>query len=345
MNAQRAPITKLLLLANILVFFLTHSVFSDQMQSVFFTYGLLPAKFWGGQGWWMPITSIFLHANFMHILFNMVALWSLGTPMEMTLGSQRFAWLYGVSGMGGAFAVLLWHFVDPMTNPTVGASGAIFGLLGALAIFYPNSLMLFFFIPMKARTVVIVVVVVSVGLMLTDSLSILSHAGHLGGLVAGLLYSRFALGLPLMGNVLHQSGGRGPYFSGGAAGGPGPGPGRPVSPEAAAREAVNRFFGNAGAKSDVRDADPGIFTGSRRQEKVINPDPQSWTEATKVTPPPSPAPEQPRPEPIKEPPRQNTPPDQKPTEEKPAADSTRQPGTSGGKRLHFDQETGRFYFK
>ncbi len=313
LNAQRAPITRLLLLVNVLIYLLEVTVFSDRLSSIFFSFGLSPAQFWAGRGWWMPITSLFLHAQMplhLHIIFNMIALWSLGTPMEMTLGSNRFAWLYGVSGMGGALAVLLWHFVAPMTNPTVGASGAIFGLLGALAVFYPNSPMLFFFIPMKARTVVVLVIGLSVVLMVTDLFPIISHAGHLGGLVAGLLYARFALGLPLARNVLFSKAGPEPYFAGAA---------RTPSSEQAAREAVQRFF----RTEIIEQSEPRNVPGSRPPEKIINPDPGTWSDPAAQTPGAEnvPAPDAPAP----------------PERESPQAPS--------GKRLHFDPETGRFFFK
>lgn len=352
MNAQGAPVTKFLLLSNILLFFVSSFGYLD-----LHTFGLVPQRFLNGDGWWMPVTSMFMHAGWLHITFNMIALWSLGTPMEMTLGSQRFAWLYGVSGMGSALAVILWHLVEPTVHPTVGASGAIFGLLGALAVFYPNSLMLFFFIPMKARTVVIVVGVLSVAMILSDKMQFLSHTGHLGGLVAGLLYSRFALGLPLIKNVLNQSGSRAqPYFSGGGAG-------RQTSTEAAARAAVDRFFRG----TETSDRDPGIFTGRRSGEKVVNPDPASWQAEPADRPSPdrsaSDRPAAAGPSaggpPADSPPAGNAPAGSPPGG--PANDDSAPAGTppgdsaretnenaappSGGKRLHFDQETGRFYFK
>ena len=296
----------------------------------------------GAESPWMPLPSMFLHGSILHIMFNMIALWSLGTPMETTLGSHRFAWLYGVSGMGGALAVLLWHFVDPMPNPTVGASGAIFGLLGALAVFYPNSLMLFFFIPMKARTVVVVVLALSIVLMITDALPGLSHTGHIGGLIAGLCYARFALGLPVAGSTLHSQS-RGPFGENVRPGGfPGAGPGRAPSSEEAARAAVNRFF-----RGESQEQEPGIFTGRGMNEKVVNPDPNTWdappaaASGSRPAPASSPAPDSPPTSPA-------TPDSGSSTPTTPPPSAEPKPGVhppSGDKRLHFDPRSGRFFFK
>lgn len=81
--------------------------------------------------WWQPLTSMFTHVQLLHIGFNMVALWVLGPQLEMVLGRVRYLGLYLLSGLAGSAAVL-W-FSSP-TTPTLGASGAIFGLMGALLV-------------------------------------------------------------------------------------------------------------------------------------------------------------------------------------------------------------------
>jgi membrane associated rhomboid family serine protease len=81
--------------------------------------------------WWQPLTSMFTHVEIVHIGFNMLALWVLGPQLELVLGRLRFIALYLLSGLVGSAVVYL--FSDPST-PTLGASGAIFGLMGALLV-------------------------------------------------------------------------------------------------------------------------------------------------------------------------------------------------------------------
>ncbi len=205
-NNKKAPVTMVLLWINIIVHFLVYSILpgeggdAQKIVSVLYNFGLVPAEFWHGS-WWQPLTSMFLHGSFFHILVNMLALWSLGTPIEKTLGSLRFGLLYFISGFTGALFVITFQM--DMAAPTIGASGAILGLLGALAVFFPNSGLLVFFFPMKARTAAILFGAGSVVLALLDNSSGISHLGHLGGLIGGVLYSRYALGLHIGKSTLH----------------------------------------------------------------------------------------------------------------------------------------------
>jgi membrane associated rhomboid family serine protease len=78
--------------------------------------------------WWRPFTAVFVHANLMHLVFNMVAVWSLGRMVESSIGSARFLVATVVGAMGSAFVVLVWRF----DQPTVGVSGVILGWMGAI---------------------------------------------------------------------------------------------------------------------------------------------------------------------------------------------------------------------
>lgn len=202
---NRAPVTRFLVIANtgihiLLVFWaISHPTFS--VQRFYDTWGLVPADFWLGAVY-QPLTSMFLHGGWLHLLVNMIALWSLGTAIEMTVGPSRFGLLYIFSGLTGALFVVV--FQSNLGSPTVGASGAIMGLLAAIAIFYPRSEMLILFFPMKARTAAIVIGLISVLLALYDRSSGISHLGHLGGLIGGILYTKFVLQLDFLRNDLHH---------------------------------------------------------------------------------------------------------------------------------------------
>jgi membrane associated rhomboid family serine protease len=124
--------------------------------------------------WWQVITSVFTHVQPLHIASNMLALYFVGPALERVLGRARFLTLYLVSGIAGSALVML--FADEHA-PTLGASGAIFGLLGALAV-------VTFKVGGDWRNVL---TWIGLNLVLTFSLSNISWQGHLGGLVGGIL--------------------------------------------------------------------------------------------------------------------------------------------------------------
>ena len=184
----------MLLIANTAVFVFFNMILfgfmsGSEVRELYVSMALVPALFKSGS-YWQPLTSMFMHGDLLHLAMNMLALWSIGTPIENDIGSKRFTVLYFISGFCGAALVIL----QGDSIPTVGASGAVVGLLGALAIFYPNSTLLLLFIPMKARTAALVFGVVSLLAAVFHWFAGLSHLGHLGGLIGGLVYSKFAIG-------------------------------------------------------------------------------------------------------------------------------------------------------
>jgi membrane associated rhomboid family serine protease len=128
-----------------------------------------------GHDYWRLVTSGFLHSGPIHILFNMYLLWLLGNLLEPTLGSGRFAALYFTALLWGAFGALV---VQPDVQ-TVGASGAVFGLMGAAAV------------EQRARGInpfqTDIGVLIVLNLVLSFVLSNISIGGHIGGLVGGIL--------------------------------------------------------------------------------------------------------------------------------------------------------------
>jgi membrane associated rhomboid family serine protease len=122
--------------------------------------------------WWQVLTSGFLHIGPVHLAFNMIALWVIGRDLEQVLGSLRFLMVYLISLLGGSLAVLL---LENPASHTAGASGAVFGLMGGLAI----ALMKLRLSPRPALTIILLNVAIS---FVVPNISIL---GHLGGLVFG----------------------------------------------------------------------------------------------------------------------------------------------------------------
>jgi membrane associated rhomboid family serine protease len=124
--------------------------------------------------WWRLFTSMFLHASILHIAFNMFALYVIGTQVEQYLGRSRYIGLYLVSGLaGGAGAV-----VQAPYQPVVGASGAIFGILGAMLIIEWQ---------LTGRLAGNAMTLIVINLLISFAIPGISWGGHIGGLIGGIL--------------------------------------------------------------------------------------------------------------------------------------------------------------
>ena len=139
--------------------------------------------------WWRLITNAFLHAGLIHLFFNMLMLWWLGRSLEALIGPGRYLGIYFTSALAGSAGALL---LSP-TTPTVGASGAVFGILGAGLVLERRKIYVF-----GGSALGLVVI----NLILSFTLSNISIGGHLGGLAAGvacmLLIMRFGRSAPLL---------------------------------------------------------------------------------------------------------------------------------------------------
>ena len=148
-------------------------------------------------------TYMFLHGGVSHLFFNMFALWMFGRELEVQLGSQRFFTYYLVCGIGAALLQLgvgyaeYAHAFDAgglnaamryLYTPTVGASGAVFGLLLAFGVLHPNSTVMLIFPPiaMKAKWFVVIYGLLELFFGLSGYQSGVAHFAHLGGMLWGL---------------------------------------------------------------------------------------------------------------------------------------------------------------
>lgn len=138
---------------------------------------------------WRLVTSMFMHANFTHLLFNMYALLIFGPLLERRIGSKRFLLLYFIAGIVGSLAFA----ISSPLQPAVGASGAIMGVLGMVIILFPKLKVLFFFvIPMSMRTAGILFALIDIVGFAIGGTHI-GHAAHLGGLAIGLIYGVYLI--------------------------------------------------------------------------------------------------------------------------------------------------------
>jgi membrane associated rhomboid family serine protease len=188
------PVVKNLLIANISAFVLAVLVGAAWGGRVFQSlFMLTPYAVTHSLAVWQLVTYMFLHAGFWHILFNMFALWMFGCDLERAWGGRRFLYYYFITGIGAGITVVL---LSPSSVvPTVGASGAIYGILLAFGMMFPNRIILvpiffFFFFPVPAKILVMILGGIAFLSALSSPGDTISHVAHLGGLVVGFLYLR-----------------------------------------------------------------------------------------------------------------------------------------------------------
>jgi membrane associated rhomboid family serine protease len=193
-----------LLLANFAVFIfqliLYHYWGSETYSTFLKWFGLVPAGVVPLGRVWQLFTYLFLHdvASFWHILFNMLFLWMFGKELELVWGRNRFLQYYFLTGMGAGLINVIVKTIPAMFGagfsyvPTIGASGAIFGILIANAILFPDRQVIFFPIPLRIRmrTAVMVMGAIEFVGTLGSGGDNVSHICHLGGMLIGWLYLR-----------------------------------------------------------------------------------------------------------------------------------------------------------
>jgi membrane associated rhomboid family serine protease len=191
MFARLPPATRAILIVNVLVF-IAQQYPSDTLMRLFALWPL-------GERFhpWQLISYAFLHGSMAHIFLNMFALLMFGSPLEQQLfGTRRFTIYYFASVIGAAVTQLAVQAAthSPYDTPTIGASGGVFGLLLAFAIFFPRAkLLLYFAIPMPAWLFVVLYGALELFLGVTGTQEGVAHFAHLGGMLGGavvILYWR-----------------------------------------------------------------------------------------------------------------------------------------------------------
>jgi membrane associated rhomboid family serine protease len=188
-----APVTRLLIIANVLVYVL-QNVIGSQMVLNFALWPLGPGLYSGAPTFqvWQLVSYAFLHdtSNLAHIFFNMFALYMFGSEIERLLGASRYAVYYLVCVIGAAVAQLLvMQWMGGDSYPTVGASGGVFGLLLAFGMAFPYRRLMLLFppIPMPAWLFVTLYGVLELVLGVTGTQQGVAHFAHLGGMAAGFV--------------------------------------------------------------------------------------------------------------------------------------------------------------
>ncbi|MCS7258743.1 MAG: rhomboid family intramembrane serine protease [candidate division WOR-3 bacterium] len=197
-SERRPIITYLIVGANALVYLYELSLGPD-LRDFFINFGVVPINILYGENLYTLFTAMFIHANFAHILGNMLYLWIFGDNVEDTLGKFWFIVMYLLSGLVGSFAHIFIVPTSPI--PTIGASGAVSGVLGAYLVLYPSARILTL-IPLGFfLRIVLLPAGFFLGFWIFLQLlygfsSIGGHSGvayfaHIGGFVVGLIFGIF----------------------------------------------------------------------------------------------------------------------------------------------------------
>ncbi|MGH9373497.1 MAG: rhomboid family intramembrane serine protease [Vicinamibacterales bacterium] len=183
------PAVKWLIIANVVMFVAT-IIYRPIIEYL----GLIPQRVLEQQWIWQPVTYLFLHGGPVHILFNMLGIWMFGVELERLWGTRFFLKYYAITGIGAGLTViavgLLPFEATALTYyaVTIGASGALFGLLMAFAFYYPDRpILMFLLFPIPAKYFVMIVGAMA---FLSAPNSQVSESAHLGGLIFGYLYLR-----------------------------------------------------------------------------------------------------------------------------------------------------------
>jgi membrane associated rhomboid family serine protease len=181
------PVTTALIVANVAVFLL-QSV-APGLVGPLALWPLNTSQFAADVGFapWQLLTYAFLHGGLVHLAFNMFALYMFGGPLEQVFGPRRYLAYYAVCVVTAAIAQLAVSWISGEIYPTVGASGGVFGLLLAFAIYFPNTRIILLFppIPMPARVFVVLYAAIELILGVTGTQEGVAHFAHLGGMVGG----------------------------------------------------------------------------------------------------------------------------------------------------------------
>ena len=204
--------------------FVLQSISSSEM--IFFSiFGLIPKMVWSELKIWQPITYMFFHGDIWHVLINMFALWMFGKTLEKIWGAKRFLIYYLITAIGAAILHLIvsqyqilylsnnipeildlakqglynvgnadsLRLTQLVNTPTVGASGAVFGILLAFGMLFPNTLLyIYFALPIKAKYFVILYGILELYLGLSNNpADNVAHFAHLGGMIFGFFLIKY----------------------------------------------------------------------------------------------------------------------------------------------------------
>ena len=169
---------------NLLIYFLNYL-----FPGLWIYLAVSPAGLLGHLFVWTPLTYMFTHVGFTHLLFNMIFLVSVGPVLEERMGTKEFTAYYLISGaLAGLFSVLA-YFISGANIPIIGASGALYAAMLAFAVYYPRAyFQLFFILPIRAPVALALFAGIDLISHITGRGGNIAHLTHLSGLVFGFMY-------------------------------------------------------------------------------------------------------------------------------------------------------------
>ena len=182
---------KILIWVNIIIFLL--KIISQNPATPFFNpivdlFGLSSSTVWPRI--WQPFTYLFIHKDFLHVFFNMFVLWMFGSELESIWGRKAFLRYYFTTGVSAGFVWLMLNLSNA-NHTLAGASGAVYGILLAFGMMFPNrTVYLYFLFPIKVKYLVMVLVATEFILSMSTT-SDISHITHLSAVVIGFVYLRY----------------------------------------------------------------------------------------------------------------------------------------------------------
>jgi membrane associated rhomboid family serine protease len=189
------PVVRAIFLLN-LAGFVLQLLWPEQMVDRFALFALQAHALYGAPAAepWQLVSYAFLHGGLAHIAMNMLALLMLAPDLERIMGAQRFTLYYLVSVVSAALVQLAWYtYAGPTPDPTVGASGGIFGLLLAYGMAFPQRELMIIFLPIPIRAWLFVLLYGGAELLMgvTNALAGVAHFAHLGGMLGGWLLIQY----------------------------------------------------------------------------------------------------------------------------------------------------------
>jgi len=201
------PVIKYLMIANAAVLILQSispnvsvpvagaqlSIPADQVTAWFAAW---PERVWTTGMFWQPFTYMWLHAGLMHVGFNMLALWMFGSPIALLWGEKKFLRFYLLCGFGAGLIIVSWPALAMLFGagahsyllPTLGASGAVFGVLLAYSLTWPDRTIMLLFPPIPIKAIYFIPFILVMGWL--GGPANVSHVGHLGGVAVGWILLR-----------------------------------------------------------------------------------------------------------------------------------------------------------
>lgn len=188
---RSAIITKILVSLNVLVYaYEFYLQFKGNAIELFFSrYALVPQQIFAGENLSSFVTHMFVHGNIYHLIFNCIPLYFFGSYLERDIGSARFVGVFFISGIIGGLAYLVTEGMRVPGTPVLGASAAVFGIVGTVTLLHPLKFAWALLFPLPVVIFSALYVLVATALVTGGYVENIAHSAHLGGMASGMIFA------------------------------------------------------------------------------------------------------------------------------------------------------------